>query len=473
MGSSSAPLLTIVEIIRETGGEVVALGQRGFVSSVAIDSRQCSRESLFVALPGERTDGHFYLAEALRRGSSLSLVNRKFVQENKEKIALLAERTQAGFIAVSDTLRALQDLARFHMRRLSKVTRIGVTGSSGKTTTKDLIGSILQRSASTFASEGNLNSEIGLPLSVFQAKASDRFAVFEMGMNHQGEMDILVDIVRPDIAAITNIGTAHIGLLGSKDAIASEKKKIFSRFNGHQTGFVFEKEAYFSFLKDGIRGSILPYGPTTTPGYEGSVGLGIEGFDLRVRGRPMRLALVGNHNLHNALCAISIAQHLGVSLADVQEGMEAVRPVSGRGEVLRGRITVLQDSYNANPESFAKAVDFLGDLPWEGRKIIVAGSMKELGHESAEAHARVGALLAGSTADALFLFGDEMEAAYLQCANGKPTVFWTTDFDALRKAVREFVKEGDVVLLKGSRSMELERLLPDLTDQRRPLHEGG
>ena len=465
--------MTIVEIIRATGGEVLALGNKGFAASVAVDSRQCSRDSLFVALPGERTDGHLFVEDALRRGTSLSLVNRKFAQENKEKIVLLAERMQAGFIVVSDTLRALQDLARFHMRKLADVVRVGITGSSGKTTTKDLVGSILKRSASTFVSEGNLNSEIGLPLSAFRVQKTDRYAVFEMGMNHQGEMDVLVDIVQPDLAAITNIGTAHIGFLGSKDAIAAEKKKIFVLFDGHQTGFVFEEEPYFSFLKDGIRGSILPYGPTTTPGYEGSVGLGIEGFDLWVRGRPMRLALVGKHNLHNALCAISIAEHLGVPLTDIQEGLEAVRPISGRGEVLRGRITVLQDSYNANPESFAKAVDFLGDLPWEGRKVIVAGSMMELGHASSEAHARVGKLLAGSTADALFLFGAEAEEIYLQCEGSKPTVFWTTEFAELRRALIDFVREGDLVLLKGSRSMELERLLPDLADDRRTLHEGG
>ncbi len=473
MDARREPLLTIVEIIRATGGEVVALGNKGFAASVVVDSRQCSRECLFVALPGERTDGHLFIEDALRRGASLTLVNRTFAQENKQKIALLAEKMKAGFVAVPDTLRALQGLARFHMRRLSGVVRVGITGSSGKTTTKDLVGSILGRGASTFVSEGNLNSEIGLPLSAFRVQKSDRFAVFEMGMNHRGEMDVLVDIVRPDLAAITNIGTAHIGFLGTRDAIAAEKRKIFSLFDGNQTGFVFEEEPYFSFLKDGIRGSVLPYGPTTTPGYEGSVGLGIEGFDLRVRGRPMRLALVGKHNLHNALCAISIAEHLGVPLADVQEGLEAVRPVSGRGEVLRGRVTVVQDSYNANPESFAKAVDFLGDLPWEGRKVIVAGSMKELGHVSAEAHARVGTLLAESTADALFLFGAEAEAAYLQCRGSKSTVFWTTEFEELRRAVLDFVREGDIVLLKGSRSMALERLLPDLTDERRPLHEGG
>jgi len=473
MEARSEPLLTIVEIIRATGGEVLALGNKGFVASVAVDSRECSRDGLFVALPGERTDGHFFVEEAIRRGASLFLVNRKFAQENKGKITLLAEKAHAGFIVVPDTLRALQDLARFHMRKHADVVRVGVTGSSGKTTTKDLIGSILKRGTSAFVSEGNLNSEIGLPLSAFRVQKNDHYAVFEMGMNHPGEMDVLVDIVRPDLAAITNIGTAHIGLLGSRHAIASEKKKIFALFDGPQTGFVFEEEPYFSFLKEGIRGSVLPYGPTTTPGYEGSDGLGIEGFELRVRGRPMRLALVGKHNLHNALCAISVAEHLGVPLADVQEGLEAVRPNSGRGEVLRGRITVLQDSYNANPESFAKAVDFLGDLPWEGRKVIVAGSMMELGHESAEAHARVGALLAGSTADALFLFGAEAEAAYRKCEGCKPTVVWTTDFEELKRAVLDFVREGDVVLLKGSRSMALERLVPDLTDERRPLHEGG
>lgn len=487
-------LFTIVEIIRETGGEVAALGRAGLVSTVAVDSRACTPDSLFVALPGERTDGHLFVDEAVRNGSSLTLVNRTYALAHKEKISQLARESQAGFVIVENTLGALQALARFHLRRLPEVLRVGITGSSGKTTTKELVGSILKASAApaspaaeaprdpgasaasrsgVFVTEGNLNSEIGLPLSAMQVRKGDRYAVFEMGMNHRGEMDGLADIVRPDIAAITNIGTAHIGPLGSQDAIAEEKKRIFSRFDGRQTGFVFEGEPYFSFLSRGVRGSVLPYGPTTTPGFEGAISLGFDGFDLRVRGRSMRLSLVGIHNLHNALCAISVAEQLGVPLADVQRGLEAVRPVSGRGEVLRGRITVLQDSYNANPESFATAVDFLDDVPWEGRKVIVAGSMKELGQESEMAHARVGSLLAESAAAALFLFGEEMEAAYRQCAGRKETVVWITDFDALRRTVVDFVRDGDFVLLKGSRSMELERLLPHLTNERRPLPEGG
>ncbi len=458
----SAPLLTVQEIVTHARGELIARGSRPFASSVAVDSRRCESGSLFVPLAGERTDGHFFIAEAVEKGSSLCLIDRKFARENKERIAQIFERGSAGLVAVDNTLQALQDLSRFQMRRCDRVVRVGVTGSSGKTTTKELIGAILLRGSSGSMNPGNLNSEIGLPLATFAVRPDHRYAIFEMGVSHVGEMDTLADIVHPDIAAITNIGSAHVGLIGSRDAIAAEKKKIFGRFTGTQTGFVFEDEPYLPFLREGVLGAVAPYGRRSTPGFAGSVSLGIDGHLLQIRDRAIRFPLAGSHNLSNALCAVSIADYFRVPLDDVRGGLEAVRPLSGRGEILKGRVTVIQDSYNANPEAFQKAVEFLNDLAWEGRKIVVAGSMKELGRESAASHAALGALLAASTADALFFYGEEASASFAECVGKKAVVRWTTAFGDLVDSVSSFVKEGDIVLVKGSRSMELERLVPHL-----------
>lgn len=458
---------------RGVRGELPA-DRAGEVQSVVIDSRTAVPGSLFVALHGERTDGHFFVEDAMQRGALLCLVDRKFVEENEEKILALTTRYGERIIAVRDTLEALQNLARFHMRRLAGVVTIGVTGSTGKTTTKEILGSVLLRDTPGFMNQGNLNSEIGLPLSTFSVKTGHRYAIFEMGINHQGEMDILADIVHPDVAVITNIGLAHVGFLGSQDGIAAEKKRIFSHFDGGQTGFVWEDEPYFAFLSAGVNGRVVPYGARTTPGYSGSESRGLDGWALSLDGRRVKLPLVGAHNLINALCAVSVARLLGIGSAQLHAGLEAVQPLPGRGRVIRGPITIVEDSYNANPEAFVRAVAFLRDLPWDrGRKIIVAGSMKELGAASAEAHRSVGKIIRASTADAAFLFGEEMEEAYRVLDVSTMRAFWTADFEVLKQSLREYVASGDILLLKGSRAVALERLIPALQETVSPSPASG
>ncbi len=351
------------------------------------------------------------------------------------------------------------------MGRLGSVTRVGVTGSNGKTTTKEIIGSILGRAAPTAVNEGNLNSEIGLPVACLSVAATHRYAVLEMGMNHAGEMDVLADIVRPDAALITNIGTAHIGLLGSQDAIAAEKKKIFKHFDGSQTGFVPENEPYRSFLGEGVRGRFITFGTGSTPGYEGSESRGLGGTLIHWEGSPVRFPLFGRHNLANALGAISVARDLGIASQDIRDGLEAVAPLFGRSQVVEGPVTVIVDCYNANPDSMDESVSFFDSLPWQGRRIAVLGSMFELGTESARAHAALGQRLRQTSFDAVFLFGEEMEQAW-KAVTGTAVENrgrWLTSLDAMGAALADFVRPGDIVLLKGSRGLEMERFLPRLT----------
>ena len=469
--SGSTVLFTIDEVLDASQGTLAgsptATGRAGrMVGSVCVDSRRAGEGSLFVALHGERTDGHFFVEDAFRRGSALSLVDRSFAEEHKEFFSQLTHSFAGRIILVADTLRALQMLARAHLQRTQGVVRIGVTGSTGKTTTKELIGSVLLRHQSGFMSPGNLNSEIGLPLSTFQVKPEHRFAIFEMGISHPGEMDDLVDIVRPDIAVITNIGQAHVEFLGSRDGVATEKKKIFSRFDREQIGFVYEDEPYFAFLAAGVGGRIVPYGPRSTDGYRSGTPMGLDGWKMELDWGSVRLPFVGRHNLTNALCAVSIASHLGVPNTIVREGLESARPIAGRARIIRGPVTIIEDSYNANPESFAMAIDFFRSLPWEGRKALVAGSMKELGKDSKSFHESLGEMAASSGAAALFFFGEEMEAAYRRISATAPMpVTWTVDFDELRDRVKRFLREGDLLLVKGSRGVELERLLPVVVEK--------
>lgn len=478
-GSEMNGLFRLDEILDVTQGSLALPGRKGSsgaanVASVCVDSRAGAEGALFVAMKGERTDGHYFVDDAFARGCSLSLVNRSFAQENKEKFSELKDKWGDRLIVVSDTLDALQQLSRFHLRRIQGLVKIGVTGSTGKTTTKEMIGSVLLRHRQGFMSPGNLNSEIGLPLATFQVKPGDSYAIFEMGISHPGEMDDLVDIVQPDLAVITNVGTAHIEFLGSREGVAAEKKKIFSRFDGAQTGFIYEDELYFAFLSERVDGNIVPYGPRNTAAYLGARPRGLDGWDMRFQWGSVHLPFIGSHNLTNALCAVSVASHLGVSEDVIRDGLQVARPLEGRGRIIRGPVTVIEDSYNANPEAFKKAIEFFKSFPWEGRKVIVAGSMKELGQESQPAHELVGEIAAASDADALFLFGEEMEAAYRHISDKAPMpVTWTDKFRELSEQVRQFVREGDVVLIKGSRGVELERLLPIILESPVSTGKGG
>jgi UDP-N-acetylmuramoyl-tripeptide--D-alanyl-D-alanine ligase len=457
-------LFTLDEILSETHGTLAAGAGTGvYVGSVAIDSRTAVEGALFVALPGEKTDGHAHVGDAAGHGSRVLLVSDAKAAAMGEELRGLAQSKGVCAVAVTDTLEALQALARFHMRRLPPMTRIGITGSNGKTTTKEIIGAILSIDAPTAVNVGNLNSEIGLPLACFAVSSRHHYAVFEMGMNRRGEMDVLADIARPDFALVTNIGTAHIGLLGSKADIAEEKKKIFSRFNGAQVGFLPEEEPFAPMLSAGVNGKIVFFGPKSTR-LQGSESLGLDGTCIHWEGSRIRFPLFGPHNLSNALGAISVARELGIPKNEIKEGLESVKPLFGRSQIIRGPFTVLFDGYNANPDSMEKALCFMEELEWRGKKIAVLGGMRELGAESAEAHRALGRRLVEARLDTVMLFGEEMGDAWRELspsplASGS---MWTTELSTLASGVRAAVRDGDLVLVKGSRGMELERLLPEL-----------
>jgi len=459
-------LFAVAEAAAVAGGRfAVKAGQA--LERVVIDSRQAGPGALFVPLPGSRTDGHEYLLDALARGAAAVLVERGRWRRLAAVVGAEARQRGAAVILVARPLAALQELARFHLRRLQGVCRVGVTGSNGKTTTKELIAAILGRQAPTAATAGNLNSEIGLPLACFQVGPQHRFAVFEMGINRPGEMDLLAGIARPDRVLITNIGTAHIGPLGSQEGIAREKRRAFHGFNGRQKAFLFEGEPYYRYLARGVRGQVIPFGPKSTPGFEGSEDLGLDGTLIRWEGLRIRFPLFGRHNLLNALGALTLATELGASKESVREALEAAAPLEGRSQILRGGPTVIQDCYNANPESMRRLLEFVKPLAWPGRKIAVLGSMLELGEATHEEHRLLGAEAARAGFDCLLLFGEEMAGAYeeLRRTGYSGYAEWTADFGALRQQLRNLARAEDLVVLKGSRGMELERLVPEL---RRP-----
>ena len=434
------------------------------IVKVVIDSRAAVPDSLFVALKGERVDGAVFAKDALALGASCILAEIGY-KEELSALLLKPEFSKACVIYVDKPLAAFQALAREYRRRMKGLLRIGVTGSSGKTTTKECIASILiaaNPKGSVISSSGNLNSDVGLALALFSLETSHRFGVFEMGMNRIGEMDELVSMYEPDLALITNIGTAHLGMIGSKHGIAKEKKRIFSRFNGSQLGFVWEDDDFRDFLEAGVNARIIEFGTRKTIGFEGVTNLGLSGWEIGLDSRKFTFPLPGRHNLMDALGAVSVSRELGVGIEDIAKGLASVRPLFGRSELFTGKISLLRDCYNANPDSVRAILDLCDAIEWPGRRLYVLGSMRELGADSVAEHRSLGERARASRADRLFFFGEEMEAAvegFEAKGVAQPgRLFHTNDIGNLSAAVLSELRKADLVVVKASRGLELERL---------------
>lgn len=449
---------TVSQIAGIVSGELIGSATEP-VLRVDIDSRTCTSGTLFVPLPGTRTDGHRFIAEAFQAGASGAFVARS----RSAELDLEDLRSRGAVILVDDPLQALQELAAWHRRRLPGMVWIGITGSNGKTTTKELLASILSAAygeGEVSWSRGNYNSEIGLPLSVLSVEPRHRMAVLEMGMNHPGEMAELARIALPTRAVITNIGDAHIGNIGSRDGIAREKREIFSRLTEDDVAFVREDEPYRDFLVEETRARKVFYGPESTPGYQGARPAD-EGWVLSWKGREIVLALPGRHNVLNALAAVSLCTELGVSDEAVARGLAATRPVSGRMERIEGAITILNDSYNANSASMFAAFEAFAHMPSPGRKIAVIGEMGELGDYSASAHATVARDVAGRGFDMVLVVGEEYRRSLGTPPRGLQV---STTLEEAGKVLRELLRRGDTVLLKGSRAAGMEELIPVIRD---------
>ena len=455
------PLMEFRAAAASLGARLVPQTAAGGFASVAVDSRKAGPGSLFIALRGLQSDGHRFLRAAFEAGAAAALVT----EQGMEAAGFDPASSPVPLLVVEDTLKGLQDLAAAYLDSFPRLVRIGITGSSGKTTTKEIAAAMIGAEKKVVMNSGNLNSETGLPLSVFTVREEHEVGVFEAGMNRKGEIAELAAVLRPHIALITNIGPAHIGVLGGMEAIAGEKKHIFSRFTGNETALVPDEDPFRDYLARDIRGGVVFYGQKKLEEagkLDGIHDRGLDGTEIVWEGIPAAFALPGRHNVKNALAAAALADHAGVSAAAIRKGLAAVRGLFGRGEILRGKTTVIRDCYNSNPDSAAEAVAFCDALPWRGRRMYIIGSMLELGEHEEEAHRKLGEILAGSKADVIFLYGKETAAALdiLDTLNARPGVlcFHTVSMDELESLAAEHIREGDLVLLKGSRGCALERL---------------
>ncbi len=454
LGGFSNQRFRIAKVAAMCGGFVVRPSDR-FIEDVQIDSRKCSSNSLFFALDGTKEHGISYVGDAARKGCSAVIVPAS----EKGQALALTEPYGCSLILVEDPLIALQSLAREYRKMLSQVTNVGITGSCGKSTTKEALASIAATLGKTVKTPGNFNSEIGLPLSILQLEDDTQYGIFEMGIDHEGEMDRMVDMLRPDIGLLTNIGVSHLEKFGNRSTILREKGKLFHP--GMQIGFVADDCPYTPILEKRSKLSLKQYGINDMK----AVDRGIDGWDLTFEGEPFHVSCVGRHLLSDVMGAIQVGLALGATKKDIAEGLEDFRPLQGRSFVHKSGITIIDDSYNASPDSTSSILGYLKGMQWKGAKKVVLGPMKELGKESTRAHSMIAKQLFASPMGPTFLYGQEMKGAYdmLKKSGYANSLFYTDDFNELENHVVRTSREGDLFLLKASRSVAMERLIPALS----------
>lgn len=427
-----------------------------------VDSRKVTGGELFAALKGERTDGHKFLTEAVSQGASAVLVSDSFAESAEGKSILGG--LGVPVLTAADTQEALQRLGKRWISGINGLKRVGVTGSNGKTTSKELIASVLSKAGSTVKNAGNLNSEIGLPLAVLSVRPGHVYGVFEMGINHPGEMDILTDVLKPEYTVITNIGTAHIGYIGSREAIAREKSKALSVLPVNGRGFIPEDSEWEEYMRSVSQAPLEKYGETSTPGLEEIEDLGFKGWRIRYEGTDIFLSLMGRYNLRNALSAVSVGRYFGLNARQIAEGIEEAVVPEGRSSLHSGSVTVFEDSYNANIDSMRAVIGEAARQVAPGRLILVLGSMKELGDKTEETHKELGRICARSGAKAVLLLGEETRwtEEELEAEGFGGVLIQSGSYEEIEKELLKCVQTGDTVLLKGSRTMELERFVEPL-----------
>ncbi len=462
--------MTIPEVIgaiqplREAAGSSVP----GPIGAVTTDSRSVEPKGLFVALPGERVDGADFVEEAFARGAIAAIVS----EAGAKKVPGALARTRPVFV-VRDPVEALGDLARAHRLRHRRVPLVGITGSSGKTTTKDMLSCLLTRSRRVLCNPGNRNNLIGMPLALLALSDEHDAAVLEMGTSAPGEIVRLSGIAAPDIALITNIAPAHLAGLGSMEGVAREKGDLFRALPANGVAVVNATD--LRVVREAARCAAekVYYGVPMND-FSGRI-LSMSDAGMRIAIRTpagefrSSIGVAGEHHLMNALAATALAFTLGMRPDGMEEGFAAFSSVPGRfhASPLRGGGLLLDDSYNANPASSEAALRSLAALSRGRRTVVVFGDMLELGESSPASHFRIGHLAASLRIARLFAFGKEAAYAAHGAREGgmdPSAVVHVEDREALREAVRRFVSEGDVVLVKGSRGMRLDEVSSDIRE---------
>ncbi len=457
--------LTITELVTATGGKLVVAAATAAVSSVttekmvtavSTDTRSIHSGSLFVALRGDNFDGHAFAATAVEHGAACLMLDELPKDTGSIGVPILL---------VENTLYGLQRLARWYRRQL-EIKVVAITGSNGKTSVKDFAASVVSQQFKVNATKGNLNNHIGLPLSVLATEEDDEVCIWEMGMNHAGEIEPLCEIAAPEIGIITNIGKAHIEFLGSREGIAEEKAALARALPDHGTLIVTASCDYVDYLIGHTHANVLVAGNGrgTVRAEDLKITEAGSAFNLCIDGEDavaVEIGVSGRHMVNNALLAAAAGHALGMKAPEIANGLNAAILTSGRLRCYSSAgITVFDDTYNANPDSVVAAIETIAELSLNNgsRRVVVLGMMGELGIHADEEHLRVGKLAAEKGLQVVSV-GELAEKIYqgAQTVDKKAKQF--NDKDSAALWLKDFCKEGDIVLFKGSRMAGIEEVM--------------
>ncbi|MBS4534331.1 UDP-N-acetylmuramoyl-tripeptide--D-alanyl-D-alanine ligase [Clostridium sp. D2Q-14] len=431
-----------------------------YIKGVSTDTRTIKNEQLFIPIIGENFDGHEFIKKAIENGAIATLWDKKHPIPDID----------FPFILVDNTLKAIQNLSKAYRDQLD-IKVVGITGSNGKTSTKDILSSILNTKYKTYKTQGNLNNELGVPLTLLSLEEDIDFAVIEMGMSSLGEIELLTNLASPNVAIITNIGTAHLQELKTKDNIIKAKLEIVK---GLKSNGLFVYHGDDRDLKNAVNTLDIPqkqitFGKNDTNDYVVKMlSCNIDGLNFKIKSidsPKLFLPMLGNHQIFNASSAIAVARHFGLSFDMINKGLTNIELTGMRSELIHGNgFDILNDSYNSNPDSTKAALNTITSLDNYTQKIIVFGDMLELGEEEINMHKEIGKKIDFTKIDYLFTFGDLAKYAAEEAKNktSKEKVLSFNDKSKLIDTLKEILKDNSIILLKGSRGMKLEEIAKNL-----------
>lgn len=448
--------LSLNEVLEATAGKVIVEGKKDF-NKICIDTRKIEANNIYLAINGERFNGNKFVMDAFRKGASIAIVDEVLFDIEELK-------GSETVIKVENSEKALLDLASFYRKKLG-LKVVGVTGSCGKTSTKDLIAAFLSHKYKVFKTKGNFNNQIGLPLMILELDSSYDVAVLEMGMSNLGEIDVLANCARPDIAVITNIGLSHIENLKTQDNILKAKSEIFNYFdesntliiNGEDNYLLKIKNKCFEILRIGYNHEYDVYAFNIILKEDKT------SFTVKVKEEKFNfeIPMAGKHNVLNSMLAIAVAMKLNVSFSEMEKGIKNLEATSMRLQVIKKEnFTIINDCYNASPDSMKSSIDVLNSYK-DGRKIAILGTMNELGDESINAHIDVG-YYAKEKVDLLIAIGE-----YKDCYKKGYTLDNIITFENKEDFIsnlNKIIEKNDVILVKASRGMKFEEIVSSLEE---------
>ena len=448
-------MLNVREILEATKGELLNGNVDKIISNYKFDSREINEEDFYIPIIGEKVDGHKFIIDTIKKGCS-----GFFTSEDVEIGAVKSINNDVIVIKVEDTLKALQDIGRYNRNKKLNIEVIGITGSVGKTSTREMIASVLSQEKELLVTQKNMNGHIGLPMMTLQMENQD-LAVLEAGIDFVGEMDILNRILLPDVVVVTNIGTSHIGKFGSQEIIYQEKVKIADTLKGKKTLLLNKDDEYLKKYKNNEI-NIIYY--SIEDAKDILIGEDYIKFTTNIYDKEEKIKInaLGNHNILNAIIAIRIGEIYKVPVEKIIEGVGAYKNFSRRMEKIDlNGITIIDDTYNASPSSTKSGLETVNHLN-ANRKVAVLADILELGDYAEELHIELGEVFKELNYDMVIAFGENMKYLIESAKKYVKEIYWFEDSTKAEDKIRKIMKKEDVIYFKGSNAMKVNSIIENI-----------